>query len=118
MIKEGLKWEALHIGRRRFLGKALATTFGVMAALSVGQRTVLAAAPCSAPYGGGACGSSTCNGHVCKNEPPPGYVTCTYTYISWASTACWRSTVSGYSGTCCDCLCQGAGYQWYCYCYG
>src|SRR5580704_2780872 len=71
-----LHWTSIHVGRRRFITRALATTFGLFAGLRVGVPEVLAAACCSGPMGQGWCGNLLCSGHECISQTQ--YYTCEY----------------------------------------
>lgn len=113
MSRRLVEWSALHLGRRRFIGGALATVFGVAAGLATGRLTAEASnsCPCSGPFNGGYCGSSLCSGSTCSHS---GITTCSLTTAYCGSNGCW--TCSGQ--TCCDCVCNGGGSTWYCYCSG
>ncbi len=109
-----VEWSALRIGRRRFIGGALSGVFGAAAALAVGRLDAFASGtcPCSGPFSGGYCGSSLCNGSSCSHS---GITTCSLTTAyCGAGTGCWSCN----GATCCDCVCNGGGSTWYCYCSG
>lgn len=111
-MKQMLRQMAVHTNRRRFLGGASATVFATLAGLSTGQAAQAAAAPCSAPEGGGACSSGNCNGSRCTSG---GGITCSR-YRGCGGGYCWSHN----GKKCCDCSCNvnAGGYHFYCYCYG
>jgi len=112
MLDRGLRWEATHIGRGGFLRGTLVTAFGLFAGLSLGKAQVVLADSCTGPYGTGQCGGGLCNGSQCGAS---GETYCSkVTEYCYTGTGCWSNGV----GTCCDCLCDAAGYSWYCYCFG
>jgi len=116
-MKSGLNWLTIQIDRRGFLQKTAATTFGILAGLSIGKAQVVLAAPCTGPYGSGPCGGDLCiNGWQCN--PNGTGASCSYdTYYHYPG-ACWHPYVNS-NCTCCDCYCcsQNHGCS-YCYCYG
>lgn len=102
----------MHVGRRRFLKGGLSTVFGAVAAVAVGRLPAAASGtcPCSGPFNGGYCGSGLCSGSTCSHD---GISTCSLTTAyCGGGTGCW--TCNG--ATCCDCVCNGGGSTWYCYC--
>lgn len=113
-MKEALKQGAVRTSRRTFLGRALATIFGVFAGLSVGVPRVEALG-CIGPNGSGYCGSGPCAGYRCSSG---GGVYCRNVsgFCDNDSTpACWNSGAH----RCCDCRCSASnGYTFYCYCHG
>lgn len=116
-MKTALRWTAIEIGRRKFLYSLVTSTFGIAAALTVGQRGVYASCPCAAPQGGGYCGDELCGGNPCGSHNYGSYqVYCSLTTCCCAGgTGCW--SCPGYS--CCDCYCLetlGNSY-YYCYCH-
>jgi hypothetical protein len=115
-----LKWTNARLGRRRFLAKALAGAFGVIAGLTVGQARLSADHCCIGPFGTGWCGSANCNGQACKNSA---ITTCAYAWgYCIAGSPCWTGSVncpvpSCYQITCCDCGCYNVYVgSFYCYC--
>jgi hypothetical protein len=108
-----VEWSALRLGRRRVTQAVLSRVFTALAGVAVGQIRAQASnsCPCSGPMSGGYCGSSLCSGSTCWHS---GITTCSLTTAYCGSTGCW--TCSGQ--TCCDCVCNGGGSTWYCYCSG
>lgn len=108
-----VSWAALRLGRRRVMRGVLSSLFSLLASIAVGRVPVEASntCPCSGPFNGGYCGSSLCSGSSCYHS---GLTTCSLTTAYCGSTGCW--TCSGQS--CCDCVCNGGGSTWYCYCQG
>jgi hypothetical protein len=106
-------WAALRLGRRRVAGELLRRVFAVMANVSLGRIAVEASnsCPCTGPMNGGYCGSSLCDGSSCYHS---GITSCTLTIAYCGSTGCWSCA----GKTCCDCVCNGGGSSWYCYCEG
>lgn len=106
---------ATKINRRKLLRRATVMTFGTFVGVSVGRPPMAqaAGAPCTGPFGTGACNRSSCSGHTCKSSPG---VTCFQVSGYCGSGACWTSG----AGTCCDCECRIASpaHTGYCYCYG
>lgn len=113
MSQRLVQWSAMRVGRRRFLGGALSSFFAVMAALATGRIPASASntCPCSGPFNGGYCGSSLCNGSNCSHS---GITFCSLTTAYCGSNGCWSCN----GQTCCDCVCNGGGSSWYCYCAG
>jgi hypothetical protein len=89
--------------------------FTTLAGLAAGFHPLPAAAECcTGPGGSGQCASGDCNQYSCQRY-------CTrypYHCVANVNTSCWRSWVSGCSGTCCDCSCNNGYASWFCYCYG
>lgn len=111
MAKKLLQWTGIAVNRRTALRGAGATVFGSLMAVSVGQAPRAFAAPCSAPYGGGACYSANCSGSTCRNANG---ISCRTISGYCGSGSCWSSG----GATCCDCYCTDSPRQFYCYCYG
>jgi hypothetical protein len=106
-------WSALRIGRRRVAQAALSRLFGLLARVAVGRIRAEGSntCPCSGPFNGGYCGSSLCSGSSCSHS---GITTCSLTIAYCGTGGCWSCS----GQTCCDCVCNGGGSTWYCYCKG
>jgi len=101
---------AMAINRRRFLGRALAGTFAVLAGAAAGRTERAWAISCTAPNG--ACPSAGCNGYRCRDSSG---LTCNYRVGACAENrACW----CGGGHCCCDCRCCTLSACTSCYCHG
>lgn len=114
-MKRLLRWSTMRINRRTALRGALGTTFGAIAAATVGRPAgadVIITAACTGPNGTGQCASSLCVGYRCEQDA---CVVCNYVTGFCDNDACWTSPQGG---TCCDCVCGCQLRWWYCYCHG
>jgi hypothetical protein len=122
-INRFIQKAALKVNRRGFLGRAGASTFGLLAGFSVGTaQGATLEPPCAAPYEGGSCREASlcfctskpcgdlCRTYSCENLSP------TSCYGDPNRYSCWELN----GNLCCDCLCSGRGHSqnqsFYCYC--